>query len=245
MVQFSQWFLFMKIPIILQARTGSKRFPGKSLKMILGKPLLFYVIQTLQAYMHGEIILAIPDTMDNTPLEDIAKEMRIQCIRGPENNVLKRYVLAAEKNPSTFFFRATADNPLVDYDGFTRLYQYITKHHADYACEKGLPLGAAVEIFTSQALYKSYQLAKTPEDLEHVTVFMKKNPKIFTLSNPPAPESVNFPNLRVTIDYESDFNFIKSFYERYYTGHPFRLSEVIKNLIKLSKWFPPLSVPPG
>jgi spore coat polysaccharide biosynthesis protein SpsF len=222
----------MKIPIILQARVGSKRLPSKSLLKILGKPLIFYAIQNLKASEIGPVILAVPDTKENETLCEIAKQQKIECIRGSEKDVLARYMLAAEEFPSRYYIRATGDNPLVDSEAPKRLYNYIVHHKLDYACEKGIPLGGGVEIFTKDALLKAFKNAVSSDDREHVTLFIKNNPHLFKISYVQVPDELNFPNLRVTVDYEADFKFVKSFLIKHYQGFAFKMTNIIDLLKK-------------
>ena len=76
------------------------------------------------------------------------------------------------------------DNPLVDFKGIERLYHFIKETKVDYACEKGIPLGAGVEIFTSEALYKSFNQAVSSEDREHVTLYLKRHTNLFKIAYP-------------------------------------------------------------
>ncbi len=229
----------MNVPIILQARVGSTRFRAKVLKDILGKPMLYYIIERLLVPKNSFVVLAIPDTEENKPLCKIAEEMGVSCIKGSENDVLGRYYKAAKNFPSSFYIRATADNPLVDYESVDRLINYMLTHRVDYAVEKGLPRGAAVEIFTNKALKLSYRLAVKPEDREHVTLFMKREKRIFKVAYPEAPKELYHPDLSITVDYESEFEFVKKIYEKFYTeGKPFKLSKIIDKIneeVKLEK----------
>jgi spore coat polysaccharide biosynthesis protein SpsF len=223
----------MKIPIVLQARTGSSRFPSKVLKKILGKPMLHYIIERLKIPEESFVILAVPNTDKDRVLCKLADEEEIPCIRGSEEDVLSRYYKVGLEFPSDYYIRATADNPLVDYESVLRLIKYIKENKdIDYACEKELPYGAAVEIFSEKALEISNNLAKEKRDREHVTLFIKNHPELFKIDFPIAPKKLRYPELRITVDYEKDFLFIKKIYEKYYKGSPISLSDNIKNIIK-------------
>jgi len=223
----------MKIPIILQARVGSSRLPSKVLKEILGKPMLYYIIERLEIPKDSFTVLAVPDTTDDSILCRLSDTYKIPCIKGSEDDVLSRYYKAAEEFPSDYYIRATADNPLVDYESVERLISFVKNNkNVDYVCEDKLPYGAAVEIFSRKALETAYKKAKDKDDKEHVTLFIKKHPEIFNIAFPLAPENLRYPELRVTVDYEKDFLFIKKIYEKYYKGYPISLSENIKDIIK-------------
>src|SRR5260221_13418182 len=103
------------VDAIIQARINSTRLPGKVLKIIEGKPLLFYVIERLKkAKKVKNIILAIPDTKENDILEKFAKENKITYFRGNENDVLSRFYFAAKQFKSKDILRVCADRPLLD-----------------------------------------------------------------------------------------------------------------------------------
>ncbi len=223
----------VRMPVILQARTGSSRLPSKVLKKILGKPMIYHIIERLKIPEESFVVLAIPDTEEDKILCELADEYNIPCVKGSEDDVLSRYHKAGLKFPSDYYIRATADNPLVDYESIPRLISYIKENkNIDYACEDKLPYGAAVEIFSRKALEISNKLAKEKGDREHVTLFIKKHPELFNIAFPLAPEKLRHPELRITVDYEKDFLFIKKIYEKYYKGSPISLSENIGNIIK-------------
>ncbi len=223
----------MKIPIILQARVGSSRLPSKVLKKILGKPMLYYIVERLKLAKESFVVLAIPDTSQDDVLCKLAKEYGVPCIKGSEKNVLSRYFKVSQVFDSDFYIRATADNPLVDYDSANRLIDFVKNNKdIDYACEKELPYGAAVELFSKKALTAAYEKAESDEDKEHVTLYIKNNPKLFRIVFLEPPLKLRHPELRVTVDYEKDFLFIKKIYEKYYKGSPISLSEYIEKIIE-------------
>ena len=60
---------------IIQARMGSSRFPGKVMKEIEGKPLLFYVIkQTLSSKFINRVIISTSIAPEDTIIVDFCKE---------------------------------------------------------------------------------------------------------------------------------------------------------------------------
>jgi len=226
----------LKIPIILQARVGSTRLSGKVLKEILGKPMLFYIIERLKVPKNTFVILAIPETEGNDPLCKIAKQMEIECVRGSEEDVLGRFYKVSQKFPAQFYIRATADNPIVDFEAVDRLLNFILSNNVDYALEKRMPRGSAVEIFNKRTLELSYRLATKKYDREHVVPFMRENKRLFKSAYPLPPKELEHPELNVTVDTEDEFNFAKKIYEKYYIeGKPFILRKLIDRILEEAK----------
>ena len=80
------------IAVIVQARIGSTRLPNKVILDIVGKPLLWHVVERIKAAKKiEEIILAIPDNKENDVLEKFAKDNKVKYFRCSEKNVLSRY----------------------------------------------------------------------------------------------------------------------------------------------------------
>jgi spore coat polysaccharide biosynthesis protein SpsF len=203
--------------VLLQARVGSTRLPGKALMPILGKPMLHYTVETLKRSPAVErIVLVIPDVPADDPLVAFAKDEGVQCFRGSELNVLDRFYRASLQFKDSYYFRATGDNPILDYDHPRRLSDHLIKSNCDYAAERGMPLGSAVEAFTVEALERCFKEARTDADLEHVTLYMKKSGR-FNAQFIKAPAEFCFPNLRLTVDYPEDFQ---------------RAAEIIESLYK-------------
>ena len=164
----------MKVPVILQARMGSSRLPGKSLREIEGKPLLQWVIERLRLSLSGEVILATTRKGEDDPLASLAERLGVPVFRGSESDVLSRYYRVSLLYPAPYDVRATGDNPLVDPGSIDRLLKVIEGGGIDYALEKGLPYGGATEIFTRQALllkrYTPLICLAIPDDWRHAII---------------------------------------------------------------------------
>ena len=86
-----------EIGIIIEARMGSTRFPGKVMKKINGKPMLYYLLKRLSKLEDNiKIIVATSLKSENKIISDFSKNMGVYCYRGSENNVLLR-VLSLRK----------------------------------------------------------------------------------------------------------------------------------------------------
>lgn len=213
--------------VILQARTGSTRLKGKALLTINEKPMLWYSIETLKlSPVVNRIILAIPDKSQDDPLEEIAKQCGIECFRGSESHVLQRFYQASRVFPDLYYFRATGDNPILDYENPKRSLDFLVSNNFDYVAESNMPLGTVVECFTAEALQRAFREGKSPEDIEHVTWYMKKS-GTFKVGYLPAPKNFQFPQLRLTVDYPQDFQRVKIIIESLYKNRIPTFSEII------------------
>ena len=106
----------MNVLTIIQARTSSKRLPGKILLPLAGKPVLEHVIDRARQFSKQVIVATSTDLSDDAVF-DVAMRAGVSCIAGPLNNVLLRFQEVI-RNPRTiatqWICRVTADCPLID-----------------------------------------------------------------------------------------------------------------------------------
>jgi spore coat polysaccharide biosynthesis protein SpsF (cytidylyltransferase family) len=112
----------MKIVAIIQARMGSTRLPGKMLLPLLDTPLIQHVIErTQRATKIDALIVAYPGTKEND--DTIGRATRRCASRGEvwpfwyegdENDLVGRYLSAAEGFKADLIVRIPGDNPCVD-----------------------------------------------------------------------------------------------------------------------------------
>jgi spore coat polysaccharide biosynthesis protein SpsF len=195
--------------VILQARMGSSRLPGKVLASIGGRTVLAQCIERLTAARVGEVVVATTTRPEDEAVVAEARAAGAEVMRGPVDDVLGRFVAASAGWTGPYVVRATADNPLVDIDGAARLLRLLDAG-ADYAMEEGLPVGAAVEAMRIETLREAAALASEPYDREHVTPFIRQAGDRFAVRAVPAPLELRRPSLRLTIDTRQDLQFVRS-----------------------------------
>src|SRR3989344_2261025 len=207
----------LKIVAIIQARMGSLRMPGKVLKPILGKPMLWHVVERVKrAKLINQVVVATSTNPEDKKLVDFCKTNNIEVFKGSENDVLDRYYQCAKKYHADFIVRITADCPLID-----------------PSLVKKYPQGLDCEIFTFPSLSEAWKKARKPFEREHVTPFIWTNKNLFK-TNILCPK-VDYSALRLTVDWPEDLELVKEIYKRLYKFNDnFNLSAVINLLEKKS-----------
>ncbi len=100
---------------LIQSRTGSTRYPDKAMADISGAPMTEHIINRVKAAgVFDHVVLAVPDHETETPLVELAVRLNITCHKGPEDNVLKRFIGAADSVGASKILRVCGDNPLID-----------------------------------------------------------------------------------------------------------------------------------
>jgi spore coat polysaccharide biosynthesis protein SpsF len=199
--------------VVLQARMGSSRLPGKVLAPICGRSILSHCIRRLQAAAIGDVIVATSTRPEDMAVVVEAKRHGVEVVRGPAQDVLGRFVLALAHWDGPFVFRATADNPVVDIDAPGRVLK-VLEGGADYCVEEGLPVGAVVEGMRTSALRETATLAQSPYDREHVTPYLRHQPGRFAVRPVAAPPECYRPHLRLTVDTREDLAYVRSLLEQ-------------------------------
>lgn len=222
----------MKIGVIIQARMGSTRLPGKVMLKISGKTVLGHVIERVkQSEKIDDIIIAT--TIDNCDdlIETEAFKYGVNVFRGSEQNVLERYYLAAKKNQLDVVIRVTSDCPLIDpfiIDNLIEIflensYDMVSNTGSDYR-KRTIPPGLDVEVFSFTSLEEAYLKADQHYQLEHVTPYIYEHCKRLYFQR----DDEDFSQVRLTLDTKEDFQLFQEIYKRlYHDKHDFYLKEIL------------------
>ena len=210
---------FMSFGIIVQARMGSSRLPGKVLREINGQPLLSLLIDRLKkCNFKPTIVIATSNLEQDKAIIDLARSKGVNGFAAPcdENDVLTRYILTARAFKIKNIIRVTADCPFIDPKIIESLVERFVSERPDYltmGLKRTFPHGVDAEIFTLDALERSSRLSSQMKEREHVVIPMRNNPQEFKIINVEAEGELRRPDIRITVDYLEDFELISRIYE--------------------------------
>lgn len=156
------------VPVI-QARMGGTRFPGKVMRPVSGTTMLIRVFEAASDAFPGVTIVLT--TGDRTPVG-----VPGSAIVGPEDDVLRRFVLVADTislSNDDIIVRLTADDPF-KLPALIRLAARVVELGQPYADTNHGPIeGLGAEAFTV-ALLREADAQCGPLEREHVTHYMRR-----------------------------------------------------------------------
>ena len=202
--------------IIIQARSGSKRFPNKIFKRVGRSTIIEHVIdRVLKVKFKKEIIIATTRNKNDKKILNIAKKKGCNIFFGSEKNVLKRIYSAAKFFNAKNIMRISADSPFIDPLILNKSFSLFTSGKYDIVTNlfpPTFPKGMSVELMNFKTLEKAFKFAKTNNDKEHVTKYIYKNYKNFKIRNIRRKNSLRKYNF--ALDTKSDLNRINDFYQK-------------------------------
>lgn len=159
--------------VVVQARTSSRRLPGKSLLPVAGYPAA--VLATLRAsHPDWQTVLATSNDASDDRLARLARAASVQVVRGPLEDVLGRFLVATHGLPDDgIVVRLTADNLFPDASLVREAVTELMRRHLDYLItyspQLDVPYGLSVEVFRAGALRRAAAEATSTAEREHVT----------------------------------------------------------------------------
>jgi spore coat polysaccharide biosynthesis protein SpsF len=208
----------LNVGIIIQARMGSTRLPGKILMTVNEMSFLKHQLIRLSKINVPIYIATTTENLDNE-LVEFSIQNNLDFFRGDENNVLSRYYGCALINKLDVIIRITSDCPLIDADLISAsLAEYLFMNDSliyfSNAIERTYPRGFDFEIFSFELLKNAYENAVEVSDLEHVTPYIWKNKNgnvkiVHKLNN------INNSKYRLTLDTIEDFKLLKILIEKH------------------------------
>lgn len=216
---------FVKVVAIIQARLGSTRLPRKVLAEILGRPLLAVLLDRVRdAKKVDEFVIATTDRPHDAAVAELAGAEGVACYRGSEDDVLDRFYQAAKLHDADVILRLTGDNPLMDAELVDWIAEEFWQASLDYAAishEHGFPPGIGGEIFTMNALEQAWRETSEPNQREHVTSFIYRQPQRFRCAKLGC--ETDYSQARATVDTPGDLEVVRRIFSSIgHTRFPWR-----------------------
>lgn len=228
-----------RVIAVIQARTGSSRLPGKTLKKICGKEMILLMLERLShSKLIDKIVVATTTNPKDDKLYTLIRKNGFDVFRGSEIDCLDRHFQVGKLYNANYVCKITSDDPLIDPELTDKIIEYFLKNNEkfDYVSNvhpPTFPDGLDVEIFKMTALETAWKNAVKPDDREHTTTFIWSNPSKFKIGNFENESGKNlFLTERWTVDYPEDFAFVKAIYEELYCQNRLFLTNDILNLLE-------------
>jgi len=171
----------------IQARMSSKRFPGKVLAPLNGRPLVAHVIsQVAEAIPRNQITVATSTEASDDPLAYYVSRIGIPVFRGPLHDVFKRFRLCLKAFPCDWFFRICSDSPMLQSELLQTMLQYEGRRDVDLVTNaqvRTFPIGHSAEMVNSKTFAGIDCRSLSDTEKEHVTRVYYSNPSAFSIVN--------------------------------------------------------------
>ena len=198
--------------VIIQARMGSSRLPGKVTMDLNGAPVLAHVLARAAAIPGVDrVCCAIPDLAENDALAALAADLGASVARGSQSDVLGRYLVAARLCEARTIMRVTSDCPLLDPEVSGRVLAAFHAGGIDYASNlepRSWPKGLDTEVFSREALERAAAETADPYDREHVTPYLRRAEGFGRVNV--ARDGASVADWRWTLDYPEDLEFLRA-----------------------------------
>ncbi len=224
---------------------GSSRLPGKVLLRLGKREVLSHVILRLrESGVFDDIVVATTGKPCDDRVAGVASENGAAVFRGSEDDVLGRFLGAAETFRADNVVRITADCPLIDPDivaemvsRFNNMMSGSRKADLVSNCRiRTYPRGLDTEVLNRETLIASHKESKEPYHREHVTPYIYENPDRYKIVD--HVSSHDFSNYRLTLDTVDDYRLLKLIFGAWTAkkDHLLRMKEVIEIMENNPSW---------
>ena len=214
----------MRIVVVVQARTGSTRLPGKVLLPLANRPLLHRMLErVLAARTPSCVVVATTTDPADDAIVDIANDAGVAWFRGHPTDLLDRHYSAGVTFGADVVVKIPSDCPLVDPAVIDRVIGDYTSRATTVDFVSNLhpptyPDGNDVEVVPLGVLESAWLEATEPHEREHTTPFVWDRPDRFRIHNVAWESGLDYSRThRWTIDYEDDYEFIAAVYAALWT----------------------------
>lgn len=232
-----------RVVLVIQARMGSTRLPGKSMMDLTGAPLVGRILERVKRCRRiDEIVLAIPDTPTDAVLGEVGRQYGVTVFAGSENDLVERYYQAVLAAGADIVGRLPADNATPEPAEIDR----IADHHRGLSRpgfssnltlvgDNGYPDGIGAEMFDFSLLAEAREKHTDPRQREHVHLnffdYSTQTPVDAAwcpISTIPCPREFARPDLVLDVNTEAQYIFMRALYEALYPRNPqFHITDII------------------
>lgn len=200
--------------IILTARSGSERLPGKALAEIAGQPLLFWIIQRLRK-ITPQVVLATTDLAEDQVLEDLGKRLKVPVYRGNKDDVVGRMEKArqAYAKRAGYVLRGLGDCPFMAEDLVQRAVNVMEENQGEafrwHLAPYCWPVYGAREFPFDREAWDRIYIRAAGSEREHVDSYYMNHIEEFCVVWHEPPSSVYFRPYRLEVDWPEDLGLVR------------------------------------
>lgn len=222
----------MNQAIVLMARMGSRRLPGKVLLQVQGRPLLGHLFDRLKRAEFGDIILATSALAGDDPIAIFADAEGVTVFRGDEEDWSNRILQAALTHDVEAIVRVTADCPMIDPATVDLVGDTLISSGADYVSpdwpRATLPTGMGCEGVLRSALERLHRSPDPKTAEQRWLSFLTTDDGYHPAS---VPTRAALGDHRVTVDEPADFEVVKQLLDKLLPNNSdYTLADVVATL---------------
>ena len=215
----------MKTLVVVQARMGSRRLPGKVLLPLAGRPLLERMLERLRAARFPfELCVATSYLAEDEPIRELCGRIGVRVVSGHPTDLLERHLAAGRACGAEAIAKIPSDCPLIDPAVVDRVLGYFAARSQTLDFVTNLyppswPDGNDVEVMPLSVLEQAGAEATRAFEREHTTPFIWERPERFRIGNVSWGGGRDLSKThRFTIDYPEDYQLISAIYERLWSA---------------------------
>lgn len=233
-----------RVVLIIQARMGSSRLPGKSMMDLAGAPLVGRILERVKRCTKlDDIVLAIPDTEKDRVLLRLGESYGVNVFAGSENDLVERYFQAALWSKAEIVGRLPADNATPEPGEIDRIVDYhLTLGRRGFSSNLSVigdseyPDGIGAEMFDFSLLAEARERHNDPRQREHVHLnFYDYSAQTAVdsawcpVNTIKCPKEFRRPDLILDVNTQEQYEFMRQLYEYLYPRLPqFHVTDTIR-----------------
>lgn len=230
--------------LIIQARMGSTRLPGKSMMDLAGEPLVGRILERVKRCVaFDDIVLAIPDTKQDRVLIELGESYGVKVFAGSESDLLDRYYQAAVWSKADIVGRLPADNATPEPSEIDKILRHhLTLGRRGFSSNlsvinnSGYPDGIGAEVFDFSLLEEARDRHTDANLREHVHLNFFNystgeavNESWCPISTLECPIEFRRPDLVLDVNTQEQYEFMSQLYQYLYPKNSnFHITDTIK-----------------
>lgn len=208
---------------VIQARLTSIRLAQKAVLPLAGRPVIHHLFdRALRIQGLNALVLAIPVGEANDPLEAAAASYpQIQVVRGPDDDLVTRFLMASDLTGADYLVRMWGDCPVTDPDLATGLMQLAVNSRAawaHYPNDSGYPEGVETHVLQVDALRRLAEESDDMYERENMMPFFARQTERFRILE--VRRTPNRNHLKCLLDTQHDYRRITEIFDILYPRNP-------------------------
>lgn len=218
--------------MVVVARTGATRRPGKMLADLAGVPLFDRLWHRVTAAQTSGVaaVLATTHLKADDALVEVARRHNAQCYRGSVDDVMARILGACRTFQIDFAVIVEADELFSDPGHLRRLLEIGARGDAEFADLVGAPIGAWVSGVSADAMERAIETRGADSSEAWRRYFQAQRGFVVRKINVGAELPAFHPGTRLTIDYEEDIQLAAEIFGAFPTNAVPSLEQVVRLL---------------